>query len=160
MIQKQIKFVDVTDGNFDEIERLASLQGSVQFGDDRFPAKAQHQNETSIYLAQIDTDRMEEWLTKFSSFKTRYFKSQSGEESAQWIFNQISSLAKNTVPGVKLSVEKFEHTWRQFSVIARLEPANPNPNAEIVVLSAHQDSVNQWNPWFGRSPGADDDGSG
>lgn len=31
---------------------------------------------------------------------------------------------------------------------------------EVIVLSAHQDSVNQWNPWFGRSPGADDDGSG
>lgn len=30
----------------------------------------------------------------------------------------------------------------------------------VVILGAHIDSVNWLNPWFGRSPGADDDGSG
>ncbi len=46
-------------------------------------------------------------------------------------------------------------------MIARLEPVEEfSQNPEIVILSAHQDSVNMWNPWFGRSPGADDDGSG
>ena len=43
--------------------------------------------------------------------------------------------------------------------MARLEPIEQS-TAQTVVLSAHQDSVNQWNPWFGESPGADDNGSG
>lgn len=30
-------------------------------------------------------------------------------------------------------------------------------DSSIVIIGAHQDSVNQWFPW-GRSPGADDDG--
>jgi leucyl aminopeptidase len=101
---------------------------------------------------------MTQFLTKFSSFHTRYFKSESGKKSSQWLFDQLSSLTpknKNT----KFTVEKFQHSWNQFSVIAKWSPV-VQETQEIVILSAHQDSVNQWNPWFGRSPGADDDGSG
>jgi hypothetical protein len=29
-------------------------------------------------------------------------------------------------------------------------------NEDLTIISAHLDSVNQWNPYWGRSPGADD----
>lgn len=65
-----------------------------------------------------------------------------------------------------VSVRQFEHSWGQHSVIARIEPKKCNSGSSnngtfddhVVIVGAHQDSVNQWNPWFGRSPGADDDG--
>ena len=30
----------------------------------------------------------------------------------------------------------------------------------MIIIGAHLDSINQYNPWFGNAPGADDDGSG
>lgn len=56
----------------------------------------------------------------------------------------------------------FTHSWKQNSIIIRLEDINSTTNEKdaVVILGAHLDSVNWLNPWFGRSPGADDDGSG
>ncbi|KAJ3365556.1 Leucine aminopeptidase 1 [Kappamyces sp. JEL0680] len=156
LIRKRQKFIDITDGDLQEIQELARSPVSPHI----FPSNVQHKNETETMLHYIDTDRMKDWLTSLSSFKTRYYKSKSGQDSAQWIFDQTKALSEKTTDKVRLSVSKFKHSWQQFSVIARLEPVDASPDAEIVVLSAHQDSVNQWNPWFGRSPGADDDGSG
>ena len=53
---------------------------------------------------------------------------------------------------------KFTHSWAQFSVIAHINGSSPS--APLVILGAHEDSVNLWNPYTGRAPGADDDGSG
>ncbi|KAJ3044423.1 Leucine aminopeptidase 1 [Rhizophlyctis rosea] len=108
---------------------------------------------------------MTDFLTTFTGFKTRYYKSSSGAESAEWLFNQVLDIADeaNKAGKLNVSVSKFEHSWGQPSIIAKIEKANLDEDErpkEIVIVGAHQDSVNQWNPWFGRSPGADDDGSG
>ncbi len=58
-----------------------------------FPDQVFHRNETSTFINQIDEKRMESFLTKLSSFQTRYFKSASGEKSAQWIIDQITELS-------------------------------------------------------------------
>ncbi|CDH51760.1 lap2 protein [Lichtheimia corymbifera JMRC:FSU:9682] len=50
--------------------------------------------------------------------------------------------------------------WGQHSIIARFKGTNPDLDNEVVILGAQLDSVNQWMPPTGRSPGADDDGSG
>lgn len=49
-----------------------------------------------------------------------------------------------------------------FSVnnIARFEGTDESLANQPAIVGAHQDSVNGWNPLWGRSPGADDDGSG
>ena len=59
------------------------------------------------------------------------------------------------------TVEFFNHTWPQPSVIGRLEGVGENKD-EIVIIGAHLDSVN-WkaeNQDISRAPGACDDGSG
>lgn len=43
---------------------------------------------------------------------------------------------------------------------ARFEGKNESLANSPVIVGAHQDSVNMWLPMWGRSPGADDDGSG
>ncbi|KAJ3012848.1 UNVERIFIED_CONTAM: hypothetical protein HDU68_000990 [Siphonaria sp. JEL0065] len=104
---------------------------------------------------------MTEWLTKFTSFKTRYYQSPSAKESVEWLYSVASTLGEKAVPGTKISIEKFEHQWSQFSIILRFEADDSASKEEpVVILSAHSDSVNQLNPWWGRSPGAEDDGSG
>ena len=57
-----------------------------------------------------------------------------------------------------MTVSKFSHSWSQFSVIARFE--GTSSSSSIVVLGAHEDSINLSSPSSGRAPGADDDGSG
>jgi leucyl aminopeptidase len=55
------------------------------------------------------------------------------------------------------------------SVIARFEAErdflklqrnDADSELPLIIIGAHIDSINQWNPWFGKAPGADDDGSG
>lgn len=44
--------------------------------------------------------------------------------------------------------------------IARFEGTDDTLSNQPAIVGAHQDSINGWNPLWGRSPGADDDGSG
>jgi bacterial leucyl aminopeptidase len=58
-----------------------------------------------------------------------------------------------------ITVTQFVHSnFNQRSLIARF--AGREPTLPVVILGAHQDSINSNNPSGGRSPGADDDGSG
>lgn len=66
-----------------------------------------------------------------------------------------------------MTVSQFKHSWGQHSVIARITTRldlnsmhEPEKDIPVIIVGAHQDSINQWNPYFGRSPGVDDDGSG
>lgn len=157
------KFIDVTDGVYEGLGRfrqLGGVNGTRTLVILEFPVVMTHSNETDELIGRIDENRMEDFLTEFSSFQTRYFKSKTGQDSAQWLFDHLTKLSKKTVAGVHLKVTKVKHNFRQFSIVARLEVENADPATEIVILSAHQDSVNMWNPYYGRSPGADDDGSG
>ena len=93
---------------------------------------------------------MESYLNRLTEFNNRYYNSATGEQSAQWIFDTLTSIASGE-PGV--TVAKFTHSWRQFSVIARIEGATSGP---IAILGSHQDSINLVSPETGRAPGADD----
>ncbi|KAI0224925.1 hypothetical protein L0F63_005762 [Massospora cicadina] len=57
---------------------------------------------------------------------------------------------------IGFSANFFNHTWAQPSVIARIH----GTDEEAVIIGAHLDSINQFDPSNGRSPGADDDASG
>ncbi|KAL1924853.1 uncharacterized protein VTP21DRAFT_4507 [Calcarisporiella thermophila] len=124
-----------------------------------FPSQPQFQQEVKKYNGLLNRNNLKSNLEKLSSFYTRYYRSQTGVQSAQWIFDKATEIANSTSGGAKVSVKKFQHSWPQFSVIARIEGSNPALK-DIVVVGAHQDSINQNNPQNGRAPGADDDGSG
>lgn len=57
-----------------------------------------------------------------------------------------------------ITFREFQHPWGQHSIIARFEPSSSLLSTKIVILSAHQDSINQL--VFLPAPGVDDDGSG
>ncbi|KAJ3066095.1 Leucine aminopeptidase 1 [Podochytrium sp. JEL0797] len=155
LYQTQTKFIDITDGDWERV--AASLQSPKRFA---LPSNVAHQSTVAPLADAVSTKRMVQWLTKFTSFKTRYYQSPTGKESAEWLHDQLVSLAKAADPSVAITVTKFHHEWTQFSLILRIEPrAYPTP-LPAVVISAHQDSTNAWNPWWGAAPGADDDGSG
>jgi leucyl aminopeptidase len=114
-------------------------------------------------------------MSEFVSFPSRYYKSRNGKKASEWIFSQATEVSKNS--NVTITVSKFRHPWQQFrygktlnfSVIARFEAkpellkvqkSEPEPELPLIIIGAHIDSINQFNPWFGKAPGADDDGSG
>lgn len=94
-------------------------------------------------------------ITSLAAFFTRYHNTQTGLDSANWIRNQWAGFAAGR-PDV--TVQLFTHpaaTTPQPSVVLTI-PGTTLPS-EIVVLGAHQDSINGAT---GRAPGADDDASG
>jgi len=96
-------------------------------------------------------------------FYNRYYRSPYGAKSSDWLYKHILDLVKNAADNnldVDVSVRKFPHNWDQNSIIARFEGYDPKKQNEVVIVGAHQDSINMWSPRFGRAPGADDDGSG
>ncbi|KAH8796015.1 hypothetical protein DL96DRAFT_1094137, partial [Flagelloscypha sp. PMI_526] len=86
-----------------------------------------------------------------------------GPASSNWIFDYVSQpVSTHGIAAVNYTVSKFSHEFPQNSIIVRLESASskiPSSERELVIISAHQDSLNYKYPFF-RAPGADDDGSG
>jgi leucyl aminopeptidase len=71
------------------------------------PAKARYADEVEPFIGNLTTTTMEIALTKFTSFKNRYYKSKWGAESCRWLIQSIRDLSEG-VEGV--TVKEFEHT--------------------------------------------------
>ncbi|GAB1211014.1 Leucine aminopeptidase 1 [Aspergillus terreus] len=147
-----VNFIDVTaernTGFYPTLDTISHVS---------YPTQMAHAKEVSTLNDGLSKSNMEANLEKFTSFHTRYYKSQSGIESATWLYNQVFDVVKQS--GAKkygATVERFDHPWGQFSIIARI----PGKSSKTVVLGAHQDSINLFLPSILAAPGADDDGSG
>jgi leucyl aminopeptidase len=104
-------------------------------------------------IGKLSNESLYNFLLKFTSFHNRYYKSESGTKSSEWLFETVKELASGS--DKVISVSQFKHAWPQSTVIARFEPdASIKTDDEIVIVGAHQDSINQRDPMHGRAPGA------
>ncbi|QGI84874.1 hypothetical protein CEK25_011603 [Fusarium fujikuroi] len=139
-------FIDVTDLD----EPGFSLQFLASF-----PSAVAQTSAVNALIPKLSQTNLRSTLTEFIKFQNRYYKSTYGQQSAEWLFGQIQSII--TASGAKnVKVEKFTHSFRQPSIIATIA----GKSDATIVVGAHQDSINLRSPDTGRSPGADDDGSG
>ncbi|KAI9257279.1 hypothetical protein BDA99DRAFT_515992 [Phascolomyces articulosus] len=150
-IKQGTRFMDITDHKEDENLVMTTRE-------DKVPTSISNQDEANLLIQKLETTFMQQWLEKFTSFYTRYYKSSWGAQSSAWLIETVREIAAPA--GASITVNEFKHEWSQFSIIARFEGSKSELENEAVVIGAHQDSVNQWFPSLGRSPGADDDGSG
>jgi leucyl aminopeptidase len=150
LMRAGIKYMDITDFPNPPVMSLTDWQPVI-------PNEVKYQDEVSPFIGNLTTDTMKEVLGELTNFRNRYYKSSWGAKSCRWLIEQIRDVADGFD---HVSVKEFEHSWDQFSIIARFEGSNEELQNEVVIVGAHQDSVNMWLPSFGRSPGADDDGSG
>jgi bacterial leucyl aminopeptidase len=122
-----------------------------------FPSKVQHQDEINPLLKNLTKSEMETHLEKLTSFHTRYYKSDYGRQSSEWLLQTVQDTI-NSAGADKFGVKAvhFKHSWGQNSIIATI----PGQSESTVVVGAHQDSINLWFPSLLAAPGADDDGSG
>ena len=120
--------------------------------------------KVSEYLKRnIITKNLEKTAYSFSrKFKTRYYNTLGGMKASQWIYLLWKRI------GSKLDyirVRRFKDntpSWSpQPSVIATIK--GTSTNGEIVIVSAHIDSINEFDGKINNStlaPGADDNASG
>ncbi|OAL47997.1 leucine aminopeptidase 1 [Pyrenochaeta sp. DS3sAY3a] len=148
--KQNINFFDITDN-----EDLGTLNRKLGIKSVEFPSKPAHNESIAPLLKELDKKNMREHLETFTSFHTRYYKSQYGAQSSAWLLEQVDKTLRDA-GAVKASVKAFPHPWGQSSIIATI----PGKSKKTVVIGAHQDSINLFFPSVLAAPGADDDGSG
>ncbi|PPQ77340.1 hypothetical protein CVT25_010922 [Psilocybe cyanescens] len=149
-----IKFFDITDAQ--------DLGASAALGlrpKPSFPTP----NATEIVkpiLKTLSVSGPEENLKHFSSYRTRYYRSDTGKQSQKWLLSKIAEItnkyASESLREI-ITAKEFPHSWGQNSIILRIEGSSSTDDS-VVIIGAHQDSTNLWP--FLPAPGADDDGSG
>ncbi|WWC64621.1 uncharacterized protein I303_107232 [Kwoniella dejecticola CBS 10117] len=120
-----------------------------------YPSPGNYSKPIKSIIKSLDIKHMKSFLKEFTSFRTRYYRSETGKQSQQFLLSKLKEISSSH-PGV--TIKEFPHSWGQNSIIARFEPASSPKDLPIVIVGAHQDSANQWP--FLPAPGADDDGSG
>lgn len=158
-----IKFMDITDhqdlGNLNRANLELSSQGKGKKKEKKhahpFPHELMYNKVVKPYIAKLDSVNMHTNLALLTGFHSRYYKSQYGAASGEFLFNLVQNIT--SVSNQTIHVKQFEHPWGQHSVIARIQGSESN---DTVVIGAHQDSANMFLPTILGAPGADDDGSG
>lgn len=146
--RKGINFLDITGDSSSLETTISSHQPEKPIAVYNYPTTAKYKNEVTKILKRINIDRMKTKLSKFSSFYTRYYKSEFGVDSANWLYNQVREIAEPVKD--KVIVNKFNHKgWDQHSIIVRI----PGQAHDKVVLGAHQDSINLKLPMYLPAPG-------
>jgi len=139
-------FFDVTDTQ--EVVQAASL--AIDYPKSlRFKTLVE-----SNYIPKINMNFVTATITGLSAFLTRYYISDTGKDSAAWIYERYRSyIGSNS----RCSVASHSHSWVQPSIIGRIQGKVSN---ELVIVGAHQDSIRTGNQPALQAPGADDDASG
>ncbi|KZV68153.1 peptidase [Peniophora sp. CONT] len=150
--QQGLRFFDITDSQ--DLGSSIVDGPRVQY---TFPAPNATEQVKSV-IKTLTTKTMTENLEKFSSFKNRYYRAETGRQSQQWLLSKISETTSKFAPKAlqeKITIAEFPHPWGQNSIIVHINGSAPTGT---VITGAHQDSTNMWP--FLPAPGADDDGSG
>ncbi|KAF5388210.1 hypothetical protein D9615_000223 [Tricholomella constricta] len=150
-----VKFFDITDTQALGTSTHLRLQDKA-----KFPSPNATEKVRPI-LKTLSTKGPKENLEKFSSFRTRHYRSDTGKQSQQWLLSRIREVITNESASKSLrkliSHSEFLHSWGQNSIIVRINGSSTTDDG-VIIVGAHQDSTNMWP--FLPAPGADDDGSG
>ncbi|KAI5120508.1 hypothetical protein M0805_000093 [Coniferiporia weirii] len=148
-----VKFLDVTDTA--DLGSYAHLRTVAQSS---FPAPNTTKEVQSV-IGTLSTENMYQNLKIFSSFRTRYYRSETGKQSQLWLLSRINEITASSASESlreRISVAEFPHAWDQSSIVVKI--SGTTSEDEVIVVGAHQDSTHAWP--FLPAPGADDDGSG
>jgi len=102
----------------------------------------------------VEADRILAGINKLSSFPTRYYNTNGGKQSAEWLKEEWQGYAEGRPDTM---VEFWDHGWKQPSVILTI--LGSEDPGEVVVVGGHLDSTTGFFSG-GSAPGADDDASG
>lgn len=156
LINNDIRFMDVTGRNYPAVKPLTPNRKAL-------PVELRYQSVVRDVMAKVSTSRIETFMENMTSFYNRYYISQWGVESSDWILAQARELILSTGYGGKASATRFTHSFAQSSVVVTIWGSDPELIGEVVVLGGHQDTVVSGGTngtEFNRQPGGDDNASG
>lgn len=107
-------------------------------------------------LPLVNPEKIGETIQTLENYGTRFHTKPSGIQASVDLKNRWESMA-NDANRSDVQVEFFTHDFSQQKSIIITIPGSQNPE-EIVVLGAHIDCGDSWNP--NNAPGADDNASG
>ncbi len=151
-------------GGFVSHESLEEARAAIAFQGETYFAKSAIFADYSIdqgsivrpMVAEVSDANIEATIRKLSEFKTRYYKSDTGVKSSEFIRDTWAGLAKNRND---VKVELVTHrSWPQASIVMTIEGSEKSD--EIVIIGGHADSIAGMFGGSGRAPGADDNASG
>ncbi|KAJ7183111.1 peptidase [Mycena filopes] len=145
------KFMDITD--------TPSLGSSKK---PHFSYPAPNSTIVTDVLSYLSTAEPRANLEHFTSYYTRYYNSETGKASSEWLYAKILAYTEELASVEQkplISVESLKHPWKQNSIIIRIAPLAALESDPITVIGAHIDSINRESPFLS-APGAGDDGSG
>ncbi|KAL6244250.1 Leucine aminopeptidase 1 [Rhinocladiella similis] len=149
-----VRFMDITDNGHTYPYVVSTESESSRV---TYPSKAQYNKTVKSLAKTLDKNNMRKHLEGLTSFHTRYYQSQYGIDAATWLYGQINTtISDSGAFSYGATLNKFDHPWGQFSIIARI----PGKSNHTIVIGAHLDSINLFLPSILAAPGADDDGSG
>ncbi|PSS16644.1 hypothetical protein M430DRAFT_50998 [Amorphotheca resinae ATCC 22711] len=145
-------FMDITDAR-----DLGAFAATTSKKEPSYPAKPTLEKELFPMIKNLSKTNMQENLETFTSFHTRYYRSDYGRQSSEWLLENVQTVIRDAgADKYGVHAKHFTHPWGQNSIIATI----PGKSESTVVVGAHQDSINLFLPPILSAPGADDDGSG
>lgn len=148
----------ITHDSFEEARDALSFQGDMYFAKKAIFADYSIDQSALVVpmVAAVTEPSIREMILKLSEFNTRYYKSETGIKSSEFIRDTWANLAKHRND---VKVELFKHpNWPQASIIMTIQGSEKAD--EIVILGGHADSIAGMFGGSGRAPGADDNASG
>ncbi|TLD30887.1 hypothetical protein PspLS_02684 [Pyricularia sp. CBS 133598] len=135
---------------------------------DSTSAPAEQERRLTPFATKIShvriVERMARYLSKgvmqtnidvLSSFYNRYFNSEHGQRSSEWLLTQVDRIVQASGAD-NITVKPVPHKFLQKSIIVII----PGMTDRKIILGAHHDSINMTDRRSGRAPGADDNASG
>jgi leucyl aminopeptidase len=122
-----------------------------------YPTPGNYSSEIKGLEKGLSLDHMKDFLKEFTSFRTRYYRSETGKQSQQFLMKTIKEvrcrcrtmytqlICQISKDNKHVSIKEFPHSWGQNSIVVRFSPRSSKNDVEpVVIIGAHQDSTNQW----------------
>ncbi|KAG6856932.1 hypothetical protein H0H87_012185 [Tephrocybe sp. NHM501043] len=167
--RKDVNFMDVTevwnpDAPIPKLEKNTNLAV--------YPPPS-HQTQVRELIGKINVENIKKTVHALADFHDRYITTQGGVDAANWMTQAVQAVISfllygihfpltglqviDANPGTRATVRKFEHSWPQHSIIARIPGTTDGP---VSIVSAHTDTINlDYGRFWEEAPGADDDAS-
>lgn len=144
--------------NLEEAKNALSFQGDMYFAKSALFADytiTEHSVVTPM-VEQVKESSIRDMITNLSNFNTRYYKSETGVKSSEFIRDTWANLSRHRSD---VKVELVTHkSWPQASIVMTIKGSVKSD--EIVIVGGHADSIAGMFGGGGRAPGADDNASG
>lgn len=145
-------------GSKEEAVQALTSQGDLHFAKRAIFADYSINQGSTVrpMVGMVQEPSIRDMIMKLSTFNTRYYKSDTGVKSSEFIRDTWAGLARKRND---VKVELYKHqSWPQASIIMTIQGSEKSD--EIVIVGGHADSIAGMFGGSGRAPGADDNASG